>query len=89
MPTETTTSTSSGDPCSPSFDCMLNFRTRSRIGSRIDDNGNSFDDLSAFVKQHSKQHEQGAEVEQYKHQAELLKTVNVMTLATCIYMTLR
>ena len=47
MPTETTTSTSSDDPCSPSFDCMLNFRTRRRIGSRIDDNGNSFDDCKS------------------------------------------
>ena len=38
---------SSDDPCSHDFDCMLSFKTRSRIGSTIDDNGNSFSDCQS------------------------------------------
>ena len=45
--------TISDDPCSQNFDCTLSFKTRSKIRSNIDDNGNSFSDcktncVSAF-----------------------------------------
>ena len=37
----------SDDPCSHNFDCTLSFKTRSRIGSALDDNGISFSDCQS------------------------------------------
>lgn len=31
-------------PCSPNFDCTLKYKTKRRIGSRMNSNGDSFDD---------------------------------------------